>query len=318
MKKFISKALCLSAVFSFGLSLQSSWGKTIHSKAGTSAFPFLKINVGARAVGMGGAFTGLADDESALYYNPAGITSLEGKHFILGYHNYFVDMQSGFLGYITRVRDNLSLGGWVTYFNYGDFIETDTSGTVLGEFSGSDMLGAVTLALRHNHNVSFGATVKFIYEQVHDYSSTGLAIDLGAKYASDRGRYGAGVMVQNLGKQLSALDVETYRMPLTIRAGVSVRPRAFPLVLAGDLVVPVDNDLTVVLGADYYKFEPFYVRIGWNSFGSNFRGVNSDDNWAGLSVGVGFDHKKLHIAYSFSPGADLGESHRVTLTGSLR
>ena len=81
----------------------------IHSDAGTSAFPFLKINIGARAIAMGGAATGLADDESALYYNPAGIVSFEEKRWIGGYHNYFVDMQSGFVGMIFPLNDKSSM-----------------------------------------------------------------------------------------------------------------------------------------------------------------------------------------------------------------
>ena len=62
----------------------------VNSNAGTSAFSFLKINAGARAVWMGGAFTGLADDENSLYYNPPCIATMEHRSFILGSHNYFV------------------------------------------------------------------------------------------------------------------------------------------------------------------------------------------------------------------------------------
>lgn len=317
MNYHLPKSILIAITFFITLFCVTGRAKDINSKAGTSAFPFLKINVGARAVGMGGAFTGLADDESALYYNPAGIASFEGKHFIASYHNYFVDIQSGFLGYINQFNERLSFGGWISYLNYGEFIETDNSGAILGDFSGGDIVAAMTLALKHNHNLALGGTIKIIYERIHDYSASGLALDLGVKYSSDRGRFGAGLMIQNLGKQLSALGVEKYRLPFTIRGGVSMRPRAFPLTVAGDLIVPIDNDMVVALGADYYEFKPFYARIGWNSFGSNFRGVGSDDTWAGLSLGVGFDYMRLHISYAFTPSADLGESHRVTLTGGM-
>ncbi len=317
MRRHFPKATLVAATFLFALCSLTGWAKDINSKAGTSAFPFLKINLGARAVGMGGAFTGLADDESALYYNPAGIASFEGKRFIAGYLNYFVDMQSGFLGYTNKLGERLYWGGWVSYLNYGEFIKTNSSGEIKGDFSGGDILAAVTLAVRQGHNFALGGTVKLIYERVHEYSASGVAVDLAAKYTSDRGRFGAGLMIQNLGKQLSALGVEKYRLPLTVRGGVSVRPRAFPLIVAGDVILPVDNDLVVALGVDYYEFKPFYARIGWNSFGSNFRGADSDDTWAGLSLGVGFDYGELHIAYAFSPSADLGQSHRVTLTGGI-
>jgi len=317
MRRHFPKTTLVAATFLFALCSLTGWAKDINSKAGTSAFPFLKINLGARAVGMGGAFTGLADDESALYYNPAGIASFEERRFIAGYHNYFADMQSGFLGYTNQLGERLYWGGWVSYLNYGEFIETDSTGLILGDFSGGDILAAFTLAVKQGHNFALGGTIKLIYERVHEYSASGVAVDLAAKYSSDRGRFGAGLMIQNLGKQLSALGVEKYRLPLTVRGGVSVRPRAFPLIVAGDVILPVDNDVVVALGVDYYEFKPFYARIGWNSFGSNFRGADSDDTWAGLSLGVGFDYGKMHIAYAYSPSADLGQSHRVTLTGGI-
>ncbi|HWR84053.1 MAG TPA: PorV/PorQ family protein [Candidatus Deferrimicrobium sp.] len=316
MKRIVTtgaKALALACL----LSQSQVSAKDIHSKAGTSAFTFMKIPVGARAVAMGGAFTGLADDESALYYNPAGISSLEGKRFIAAYHNYFVDIQSGFVGYITQFRENVAIGAWVNYMNYGDFVATDSLGDVTGDFSGGDLVAAVTIASRQNHNFSVGGTIKLIYERIEKYGASGVAADLGVKYTSDRGRLSAGLAVQNLGAQLDALDVEKYRLPLAVRGGVAVRPRAFKLIVAGDLVVPVDNDPIIEFGADYYEFRPFYARVGWNSFGSNYRGADSNDNWAGLSLGMGFDYGRMHIAYAFSPSADLGESHRVTLTGGL-
>jgi long-chain fatty acid transport protein len=40
---------------------------------------------GAKAHGLGGAFTGLADDPTAVYYNPAGVTQLDGTQASLGF-----------------------------------------------------------------------------------------------------------------------------------------------------------------------------------------------------------------------------------------
>jgi len=99
----IATALITILLTTFGPVTGTVSARGINSNVGTSAFPFLKINIGARASGMAGAFTGMADDESALYYNPSGIAFLEGKRFILEYHNYFADLQSGFVGIIRPV-----------------------------------------------------------------------------------------------------------------------------------------------------------------------------------------------------------------------
>jgi len=301
--------------------VNSAVAKDVNSKAGTSAFPFLKINIGARAVAMGGAFTGLADDESSLFYNPSGIASLEGDRFIAGYHNYFVDLQSGFFGYIKQLDDRKYLAGYINYLNYGDFIRTDEDGNITGDgkFSGGDFLIATTFAMKYNDSYMLGITGKFIYEKLDEYSATGAALDIGGKYNSNRGRYRAGIAVQNLGLQLSSLgdSDEKYDLPITVRGGLSVKPREVALILSGDLIIPIDNDPIYAIGGEYTDFKPFYIRMGWNSFGSNYRTADSDDSWAGFSFGVGFDHKQYHISYAYSPGAELGESHRVTLTGGF-
>ncbi len=315
MKRYT--CMMLTMVLALTLGASSEPNAEINSRAGTSAFPFLKINIGARAIGMGGAATGLADDESALYYNPAGIAGTGETRWIGGYHNYFVDMQSGFVGMIFPLDDKSSIAGHIDYLGYGEFIETDTSGKVLGTFGGSDIVLAATYGRQVGYNFKLGITAKLIYEHVHEYSASGFAFDLGAKYTDDRERFTGGVMVQNLGKQLSSLGSEKYRLPLTFRGGVSYRPRGLPLLLASDLIVPVDNDIEFAIGGEYHELRPLYLRFGWNSFGSNYRAQDPDDKWAGLTVGVGFDYKRLHIAYAYAPGADLGESHRITVTGGF-
>jgi hypothetical protein len=312
------KKLSIFATLSCVLVLAAANGAgAINSQAGTSAFSFLKIDVGARAVGMGGAFTGLADDEASLYYNPSGIASLEGNRLIFTYHNYVADLQSGFLGYIHPLNPTRRIGVSVSYLSYGDFVQTDLNGNETGKFSGGDLLVAVSLAERKGERISYGGTAKFIYEKVQNYSATGVAIDLGAKYVSDRGRWGGGVSVLNLGAQLSALGSDKDRLPLTLRVGGFVRPRDLNILLAGDIIVPADNAIAFALGAEYVDLKPLFLRIGWNSNGRNFRAHDSKDKVAGLSFGFGLDYRRWQISYAYSPSADLGNSHRVTLAGGI-
>ena len=289
----------------------------VHSSAGTSGFAFLKINTGARPVGMGGAFTGVADDESSIYYNPAGLISFEASRYVLEYHNYFVDMQSGLVGFIRPLSEDRAMAFHVSYMNYGDFDETDKLGNQTGTFSGGDLVLAGSYAMRRGYRLSLGVTAKFIYEKIQEYSATGVAVDLGLRYTSDRGRYVGGLMIQNLGTQLSSLGEEKDPLPTTLRAGGSAQPKGLPMILAADVIVPFDNDIDFAFGAEYVELKPMLLRVGWNSFGSNYKAEDSEDGLAGLAFGVGFEHKGMQLAYAFTPGADLGDSHRITLTGGF-
>jgi hypothetical protein len=303
----------LSAVLVSSLSAAET-----NTGAGTSGFSFLKINQGARAVGMGGAFTGLADDEVALYYNPAGITCFEDDRFVLEYHNYFEDLQSGSAGYIHPFGANKVIAFHMSYMNYGEFTQTDQAGNIEGTFGGGDLMLAATLGVRQSQQFAIGATAKFIYEKIESYSATGVAIDMGAKYFSDRERYTAGIMLQNFGTQLSAMGGgDKDPLPTIVRLGGSAKPKGLPLTLVGDVIVPFDNDIDFAIGAEYVKLKPLLLRLGWNSFGSNYRTADSKDKWAGISFGVGFEYHTMQFSYAFTPGADLGESHRITLTGGI-
>jgi hypothetical protein len=308
----------LSITLALGvLGVSGTSAKNVNSNAGTSSFPFLKINIGARAVSMGSAFTGLADDESALYYNPAGLVHFEEKRFVAEYHNYFSDLTNGVVGVILPWKNRV-IGIHIDYLGYGTFTQTDLSGNITGEFGGSDMLLAGSIAVPVGTEFSVGATTKVIYEKLAGYSATGAALDLGVKYTSDRGRYHAGAMVQNLGVQFSSLGTgKKAKLPLALRLGGAARPREIPALLSMDLVLPVDNDPVIALGTEVYQFKPLYLRLGWNSFGANYRAQGSNDNWAGFSIGAGFTYKKYQISYAFSPAADLGQSHRITFAGGF-
>ena len=55
----------------------------VPARATKYAGEFLKIPVGARAVGMGGAFSAIADDATAPFWNPAGMVYLPYKEGFL-------------------------------------------------------------------------------------------------------------------------------------------------------------------------------------------------------------------------------------------
>src|SRR5215468_8588160 len=64
------------------------WAADVFEKVGTFDGQFLKIGIGARAAGMGGAFVAVADDPSAVFWNPAGLARLdEDKTAVMVNHN---------------------------------------------------------------------------------------------------------------------------------------------------------------------------------------------------------------------------------------
>lgn len=83
--------------------------------AGKYAADFLRIGVGARALGVGGAFVGIADDGTASYWNPAGLANLS-RHQILFSHVQMFDnlANHNFANLSLKLSSNLGLGiSWI-------------------------------------------------------------------------------------------------------------------------------------------------------------------------------------------------------------
>ena len=66
--------LIAMALFIIAAAVQSAHAVDIHDGAGTAGAAFLKIEGGSRPAGLGGAFTGLANDINTIFWNPAGLT----------------------------------------------------------------------------------------------------------------------------------------------------------------------------------------------------------------------------------------------------
>ena len=292
------------------------WGA--NSKVGTTAYGFLKIDPSARSTGMGGAFVGLSDDESALYFNPAGLIQIETKRFFTTYNNYITDIQSGFLGYVHPYSENTRLGASICYFNYGSFTKTDKQGTNLGTFGASDFALALSLTKGISPKFSLGGTGKFIYEKLENYSSDALALDVGVLYTSGDSRTRIGGIGQNIGVQLrGATESHKDPLPASIKVGISHHMRELPLIVAADAAKPFDNDIFFNLGGEFTALKPLYLRMGWSSFGKNFKTDSDKDNLAGFAAGFGVTWKVYRFDYAYSSYADLGGVHKISISGGI-
>jgi hypothetical protein len=304
----------------------------INSKAGTAAYSFLKIGTGAKSQAMGGAFVGLADDATALYYNPAGLTARKQQgqvfdellnkpvnpdlknRFTASYIDYLIDFQYGFLGYVRRIDSVSSAGASIMYQNYGTFNRLDAQGEQIGTFGASDIAIGLTYSRRLNSRLSVGITGKVIYETIESYSSNGLAADAGFMYlVTDDGSTRAGLALLNLGAQMRGMTSHKEPLPTRIAAGISHKLVGLPFLFSGEVGKPFDNDFYGSLGAELVSLQPFFIRLGWTTASKDYKTGVDNDILGGFAGGFGLKYKTYEIDYSYSSYADLGSVHRVTL-----
>ena len=321
MRTYRGLRIAFLAVLVVFLQVAPTAARSIHDQAGTSAFSFLRIGVGARAAALGGAYVSLSQDASALYWNPAGLTQLEGQRLTLGYVNYLLDIQSGFLGYVFPPRGDLRLGAALNYFSYGEFQETtveNPSGDGLGTFGAMDMALSLSGAYPLEQGLSLGATAKIIYSKIEEHSSDAYALDLGALYPLSNGRTRIGASIQNLGFQRSGyLTDHTDGLAPVFRLGASHRLQGLPLLLSVDLYKPTDHHFNVNLGGEFLPIEDVSLRLGWSSLGQDQKVGTDRDNLAGFSGGLGVGWQRYRLDYAYSSQAELGDVHRATISLNL-
>ena len=184
---------------------------------------FLKIGVGARALGMSNAFVATADDVTAGYWNPAGLAHLEGDfQASLMHSEYFAGIANYDYGaFATKIDSVSTIGFSLIRFGVDDIPNTtqliDANGNLdfnrVTSFSVADYAGLISYARKSKiDGLSFGGNVKIIRRIIGDFSQAwGFGFDLGTQYRT--GKWGFAAMARDVTSTFNAwtadLDDET-------------------------------------------------------------------------------------------------------------
>ncbi len=265
---------------------------------------FLKIGVGARAAGMGEAYTAIADDASATYWNPAGMAAANRRQFIFQHNEWFGNINYEYLGYAHPLERGGTVGGSLTYLDKGDIPRTTYSnpfGAGLGSYEAQDFAGSVSYAASYRSDIDWGVTAKLIRQEIDDASATSFAVDGGVLYRTPYQGLTLGAALLNLGTA-AKFDERKEQLPLMFKAGAAYRLQDVPLTFASDLVLLRGDQSSFRLGAEYTFNRLIDIRAGYNS-------ANDADNGWGCGFGINLDD--LEINYAYVPYGDLGNTHRI-------
>jgi len=270
---------------------------------GTSSGSFLKINAGARPVGMGGVFCGIADDVNAIHYNPAGIIQLKRKEIIVTHNEWIEGIRTESLGYAHPVNNYWVLGLTLDYLYITGLVERDVYGNESGKtFGGNNGILAFALGRKLQDNISVGANFKIIREAVKDKNDVAYAMDIGFLYRLTKLKLG--IAVQNLGTKIKLYE-EAFSLPLNFKFGLGYE-LIENMEVGLDVNIPTDNEVDVRMGSEYWVASTIALRAGYKTNQEEHTGI-------GISAGLGFRYKNYQIDYSFLPFGNLGNTHRISL-----
>ena len=297
----------------------------------------LYIQPGARPAGMGDSFVAVADDASAVSWNPAGLAFVEGRYNVTLMHTQLVpdweDVYYEYVAYAQRVEGLGTIGASVVYLTYGKQVATDPdSPDPIGEFSSYEVIPSIAYGTLIGENLAVGLNLKFVYvdlapaeftqDQQKGAGST-FAADVGALYRMWEGKLRLGGTIQHVGPRIAYIDEEqSDPLPRNLKVGASymlLDDEMNELMVAGEynksLVIVediADPTIGAVLnvGAEYRYYDLLALRLGYV--------YDDDGDVKDFAFGMGLNYRNWAFDVANVPQAEgLTRPFRFSLTATF-
>lgn len=293
-------------------------------RTGTASLQFLKIGNGARSAGMGESFVAVSNDISSLYYNPAGLVLFKENGIIASHTQWFVDTRLEYAGGVYHFGGNNAVGLSVTSLRTEDMkVTTELQPTGTGSyFRFSDLSVGLSFARQMTEQFSFGATVKYVEEQLGEVKMRSVLGDLGTYYKTGLGTSRFSVVISNFGGQVAPSgsvqllgnreidNFQSFPPPTIFKIGFALEPilnEKNRVTTSIQLNSPNDNAEYVNLGAEYAFKEYFFLRGGYKI------NVDAENFSAGAGLRLPLTFAMLNLDYAFSNYKELGFAQRLSL-----
>ncbi|MDH7514715.1 MAG: PorV/PorQ family protein [Bacteroidota bacterium] len=216
--------------------------------AASTAVPFLLISPGARASAMGESGVSVANDASAVFWNPAGLGFQKGMELSLSHSNWLPQFQQSDLFYeyanfkMSIPSINGTVGAALTFLNLGEFEYRDEANNKLGTFKSFEMAFTASYGTRIDEDLSAGIGLRLIHSSLSSVQTaneqgsgqaTAVAGDIGVLYRPSKlvlpllgfdlgDRFGAGFAFSNIGPSITYIDQDqSDPLPTAMRLGLS-------------------------------------------------------------------------------------------------
>ncbi len=295
-------------------------------RTGTASATFLKIAVGARATALGESFVAVANDPTAIYWNPAGLASLQRQEVTFSHIEWPADVRYEHIAYVLPVK---RLGGSLAFqlsvlsTEIDETTELQPFGTGRSFFYSDQLIGAA-YARRWTDKLLVGVGLKYMREDlgsdVGGPTMGATLFDIGSIYYLGLGSVRIATSLSNFGSQLQPGG--TYVVPGEQRSYDSFdSPTMFRYGLAFEAIERADQRLTYSLEidqpADNQQDIKSGIEWGWKRAFALRSGYNFNADALKFSAGAGFvgGLGSLHgeVDYAYTDGGPLGAVHRVSL-----
>ncbi len=279
--------------------------------AGNSGLSFLKLGLGARNIAMSDLGVIGNNNLTALNYNPALLAESKPTQLFFSHNNLFFDLNAEMVaGSFEMFGLPFAIG--VNTTTISDIEIRTIPGEVESKFDAHYFNASISTAFNIYENLSIGATVKYIYENLFSDDATGLGFDFGAAYKNIIENLSVGISLRNIGS-MNNLRNQPTKLPSDFRFGVEYKfdiPESkFDVTAIGGMQKYTDaDDSHFHLGTEVIYDKMFSLRGGY------ITGYDSKD----LSAGFGVLWNNISLDYAYVPiNYNLGDYHIISIMYSF-
>ncbi len=320
------------------------FSSALSQKVGSTSMQFLKVMPCARATAMGDAYSVIASGADAVFWNPAGLASIEGRQISMTYIQWILDTKQGAFAFAMPLGSIGAVGLQLQYIDFGDIPEAiwgapyssdpNYPGLTGNTFRPYSYLAGLTYAKQITDKFSTGLSVKYAYESLYNGQSVvavtktndtttvntwanGLLFDFGLHYNTGFRSVEIAAAVQNFGANIQ-FAVDANPAPLALRVGIAANiigknallmiDDASRLGIAFDLFQPNDFTQQYHLGLEYEYSQMIALRAGYK--------INYDADGFTAGVGVHQSFGKMSLTFDYSYGSmnyNLGNVQRISV-----
>ena len=275
--------------------------------AGNTGLSFLKFGFGSRNIAMGDAGASASNDLSALYYNPSRLALIEKNEILIMHSSWIQDVNSELFG----IKWNMFGLPWAIGLNYTSIsdIEIRTRpGEPDSKFDANYFFGSLSTGFYVWDKLSFGTTIKYLYEGLLNDEANGLGFDFGLNYETPFKGLSVSTVIKNIGS-MNALRNEETQLPTDFRLGSAykfgVESAKLDFIAVAEFQKYLDtDDIHFNLGGDIIYDEIFALRVGYQS------GYEAKS----FTGGIGLMWGSLRFDYTYMPfSLDLGNANLFSL-----
>ena len=315
---------------------------------GTHTYDFLALSPAARVTALGGINVSILDHDPTIQLaNPAALNPAMSQRAAFGTVVYPGGINFGNVSYARKFKIPGTFGFGLQYMAYGKFKETDEMANVTGNFTAGEMNLYAGYGYQFGKIFSVGANAKFIYSQLAQWSSVGMAADMGVMVNDTAHNVTASIVAKNIGGQFKTYNKGVREsIPFDLQAGLSFGFKHMPFrfhltfhhLTQWDIRynnpadVQQDNLFTdssqlkpkkyipdklfrhLIIGVEFKIKNYVRIDIAYNHMRQQEMRLTTRRGVPGISFGLGVRILQFDFCYGFQPMAQGATMHSLTLS----